>query len=547
MRTTGHWAWLLALGILVASINLLSIRYILAERGPALQEVLDLANAELVARARTMEAVLDGSRADLAFLAASPLIARLPPLIAGDDPIAARLGRLDAEATGLLFLSAHPEVETLQVLTAGDQPLISFGRREGAPVLLSSIPGEPIRAGDLQLRIDPAPGSGAPALRAKLELEAILAQAGFSAQDRSRAVLLLGGRDLAGSEFARRTWGRAPPALFRALAAPGQRQPTRFRTADWSGISLAVGADGWEPAAEWTLAAAAPDAEWVLALERVAGRARAALALNLGSLLLVLALAAAAARTAARAARIEAEAREQERVRRLEQQLAHSERLAALGRLSAGLAHEINNPLEGIRNYANLLRDELRPEALAELPRHYLAKIEEGLERVESVTHRVLDFAEVRPENREQLDLNKLLLDVTEFVSDNSAFRQVEFTTELSPRQPMVLGDRTLLFQLLLNLLINACEVMPNGGRVTLRSEVEPGAVRLAVEDTGPGIEPDVLPHIFEPFFSLRGSSGLGLSVCEGIARAHRGALWARSVPGQGTTFLLELPPAGEP
>jgi len=545
-RLPTHWAALMGIGVLVATINLVSIRYILAERKPALKEVLDLTAAELVSRARTIEALLEGSRADLAFLAASPLMTRLPGLLAGADPIAARLGRLDAEATGLLFLGAHPEVQSLRVLGPNQQALVSFGRRDRAPVLLPSNIFAAALDRDVTLRVDPSPGSDAPALWASLGFAAIVSHAGFSSADASRVVLLRGETDLlAGSLAGRRSWRRAPASLIRQLTAAQNRSPTRIQTDDWSAISMPVRAQGWQPQITWTLAAAAPDGEWVLALERIAGRAQIALALNLGSLLLALALAAAAARTAVRAERIQAEAREREHVRRLEQQLAHSERLAALGRLSAGLAHEINNPLEGIRNYANLLREEIQPAAHSEPARGYLAKIEEGLERVETVAHRVLDFAEVRPENREQLDLNKLLTDVTAFVADNSAFRGIVFETELSPDQPAVWGDRTLLFQLFLNLLLNGCEAMPGGGRITIRSQAQPDAVRVAIEDNGPGIEAEMLPHIFEPFFSSRGSSGLGLAVCEGIARAHRGALWAGSVAGQGTTFFLELPPGG--
>ncbi|HEX9637719.1 MAG TPA: ATP-binding protein [Acidobacteriota bacterium] len=542
---SSQWIWMLAIGALVAIINLFSIRTILAERDPAIEEVLDRTSAEMVARARTIEALLEGSRADLAFLAASPLMTRLPAALEGDNPIAARLGRLDAEATGLLFMGAHPEVQGLRVLSLDHRPLISFGRREGAPVLLPLDSFAAALDRDLQLRIDPTPGSGAPALWASLGFDAILNHAGFTNQEHSRAVLLSETQQpIAGSQPARRSWSRAPAQLTQSLSAPAAAEPIRVRSTNWSGIALPIRAQRYQPEIAWTLAAVAPDSEWVLALERVAERARLALLLNLGSLVLALGLAAAAARTAVRATRIEAEAREREHVRRLEQQLAHSERLAALGRLSAGLAHEINNPLEGIRNYANLLHDELEARTADDLSRRYLAKIEEGLARVESVAHRVLDFAEVRPENREQLDLNKLLAEVTAFVSDNGSFRSVELETDLCERQPAVIGDRTLLFQLFLNLLLNACEAMPNGGRVWVRSRTEPGTVRVAIEDNGPGIEPEVLPHIFEPFFSQRGSSGLGLAVCEGIARAHRGALWASSRVGAGTTFVLELPPA---
>jgi signal transduction histidine kinase len=162
--------------------------------------------------------------------------------------------------------------------------------------------------------------------------------------------------------------------------------------------------------------------------------------------------------------------------------------------------------------------------------------------RIEGVARRVLDFAEVRPERRQRLELNDVVREAVEFVAGNPSFRSIRLTTDLSPVLPPVLGDRTLLFQLLLNLLLNAREAMPRGGQVTIRTEDGPAGLRLAVADDGPGIAADQLARIFEPFYSTRGTSGLGLAICEGIARAHRGVLRAASTPGHGAIFTLDLP-----
>ncbi|HEX5760082.1 MAG TPA: ATP-binding protein, partial [Thermoanaerobaculia bacterium] len=297
----------------------------------------------------------------------------------------------------------------------------------------------------------------------------------------------------------------------------------------------------WTPPIAWTLVRREPGSELVQSVETLAGRYRTTVLLNLAVMTLTLALGLLAFRQVRRAARLEVENEQQARVRELERQLMHSERLASVGRLAAGMAHEINNPLAGMANYLSLLDDDLRDGRTAEAPA-LVARVREGLARAAAIVRQVLAFSDPGKAPKTPLDLRPVLAETVEFVRGNPAFRglPVRLTGEAGPLP--VLGNRITLGQLFLNLILNACQSQPEGGEVEVGARRAGGAVTVTVADRGPGLAPEVLAHLFEPFTSTRGSSGLGLAVCHGIVADHGGAIRGANRPDGGALFEVRLP-----
>jgi two-component system NtrC family sensor kinase len=231
----------------------------------------------------------------------------------------------------------------------------------------------------------------------------------------------------------------------------------------------------------------------------------------------------------------------QEREMRL--RLMESDRLAAVGELVAGVAHEVNNPLSSISAFAQLLlRDELTPAH-----RESIEVIRSETMRASQVVKDLLTFARRSEPQREPLDLNAVVARTLRLRQYQFAEASVRVEQELAPELPAVLGDARQLQQVCLNLVTNAVHAMAEkgGGTLTLRSSHAGGNVMLEVIDTGPGINPGARAHIFEPFFTTKGEgegTGLGLSVSYGIVKAHGGAIEVvESGPG-GTTFRVSLP-----
>ena len=281
-------------------------------------------------------------------------------------------------------------------------------------------------------------------------------------------------------------------------------------------------------------------------------RYRTTLLFNAAVILFTVVLAAFALRQVSRAARLEAENRQQARVRELERQLMHSERLAGVGRLAAGMAHEINNPLAGMSSYLSLLQDDLEQgdveSATATAP-----KIREGLDRAAKVVRQILAFSDPARAPKEPVDLCRIVRDTADFVADNPAFENVTVKRNLPDEPVRVHGNATALGQVVLNLLLNACEMQIDGGEVDLSLIVlndrngDPAKAIVSVFDRGPGFDHEALEHLFEPFYSGRGSSGLGLSVCHGIVRDHGGTIEAGNRRqmrrgGEGAFVHVKLP-----
>jgi two-component system NtrC family sensor kinase len=242
----------------------------------------------------------------------------------------------------------------------------------------------------------------------------------------------------------------------------------------------------------------------------------------------------------------------------LQRQQVHTEKMASLGKLSAVVAHELNNPLGGILTYAKLVERKLdkraaqQPSDDASEIKRYLGVIQSESMRCGDIVRNLLLFARRSPGARQPAHVNELVQRTAMLVRHQ--FDQQGSTLEVRPLDgdDQVLGDQSELLQAILVLVINAMEVVAQErGRVVVSVEGDAERVAVAVEDQGGGIAPDILPHIFEPFFSTKekGGHGIGLAVAYGIAQRHGGEIEVDSAVGRGSTFRLRLlrnPPAAE-
>ena len=228
--------------------------------------------------------------------------------------------------------------------------------------------------------------------------------------------------------------------------------------------------------------------------------------------------------------------------RRLEQQLAQSGKLAAIGELAAGVAHEINNPLFAILGLTEFLLKETEPGSK---PHGRLELIQQtGLE-IKEIVRALLDFARENADERHVVALEDVVQQTVDLVRRTNAHKGVELVDAYDGSGAAVSASPNQVKQIFLNLVANARQAMPNGGTVRLDVRREGDDVVATVADDGPGIDPETQRRIFEPFFTtkrLTGGTGLGLSVSLGIAEAHGGSLTVDSSPGAGATFTLRLP-----
>jgi len=235
----------------------------------------------------------------------------------------------------------------------------------------------------------------------------------------------------------------------------------------------------------------------------------------------------------------------------LREQLLRVQRLSSVGTLSSSVAHEFNNILTTIINYAKL---GLKPSATEASRLQSLEKILKGSQRAAAVIHSMLGFARSHASQRESTDLVVLVEEVLLLTEKDLSKHQVQVEKRFHGR-PHASVVRGQIEQILLNLLINARQAMPAGGRLTLdvRDNAATHMAEIRIADTGCGIPPDKLRLIFEPFYTTKrpdddgqGGSGLGLSVCRQIIEQHQGRIRVESVVGKGTTFTVKLPKGPE-
>ncbi len=229
---------------------------------------------------------------------------------------------------------------------------------------------------------------------------------------------------------------------------------------------------------------------------------------------------------------------------RTQVQLLQAEKMASLGKLAAGVAHQLNNPLGGITLFTRLVLEEY---TLPEGAHADLQRVLNDAERCRETVKELLEFTRQTRHLMQPHDVNQAITRTLFLLRSQSLFHDIEIETRLDPGLPAVQCDIQQLNHLIMNIVLNAAQAMSGRGRLqveTSRSET-PGHVRLRITDTGPGIPPEVLPHIFEPFFTTKKEgegTGLGLSLVYGIVENHRGRIRVTSEPGQGAAFVIVLP-----
>jgi PAS domain S-box-containing protein len=230
---------------------------------------------------------------------------------------------------------------------------------------------------------------------------------------------------------------------------------------------------------------------------------------------------------------------------RLERASRQTERLTALGQLSAGLAHEVNNPIGVMTTRIELMLMDAEANKLPAEAVEDLKVLHRHAQRVATITNNLLSFARQSPQERGPVNLNDVVAAVLALVGPQYERQGVRLHTELASPLVPVLGQTNALQQVVLNLVTNAAQAMPTGGDITIATALEDGKVRLVVTDTGPGIPPEHLSRIFEPFFTTKPSgTGLGLSVTYGILNDHNATVDVDSAPGRGARFMLTFPVA---
>jgi signal transduction histidine kinase len=220
-------------------------------------------------------------------------------------------------------------------------------------------------------------------------------------------------------------------------------------------------------------------------------------------------------------------------------QLAHTEKMAAVGTLAAGVAHEVNNPLAGVLASIENMRDNPDDEEMRD---RYLRLIADGLTRIERTVANLLNFARPREIKLEPTSVNHNLQHVVELVGYQLRAAGVEVEMDLDSDPAVVEADHFQMEQMFLNLVLNALDAMKEGGELYLRTRVRGGRVITEVRDTGHGISPEIRDRIFDPFFTTREvgeGTGLGLAVTGSIVAAHGGTIEVESSVGRGTTFRV--------
>ena len=224
-------------------------------------------------------------------------------------------------------------------------------------------------------------------------------------------------------------------------------------------------------------------------------------------------------------------------------QLASSEKLASLGKLAAGIAHEINNPMGGILIYASLMMEDL-PED--DPKRQDLARIVQETGRCKEIVKSLLEFARQSEPKMEPVDINCAITDGLFFLENQASFYNIRIVKKLDPSLPFALGNSSQLKQVFMNITVNAAEAMHGSGALTISTTFSPERKNITIEftDTGEGIPKENLSRIFDPFFTTKEvgkGTGLGLSTAYGIIEGHGSKLNVKSKVGEGTTFIIEL------
>ncbi len=232
-----------------------------------------------------------------------------------------------------------------------------------------------------------------------------------------------------------------------------------------------------------------------------------------------------------------------ERLSSREAEILQSKKLASLGTLTAGVAHEITNPVNNISMIAETY--EAAHEDLSQGERlDMMRQIQKECERIHAIVTSLLEFSKPKTASMRPVSVNALVGDTLPLVRNMLHVSNIDLDLDLAEEPPQVMADASQMHQVLVNCITNAIQAMGPGGHLSVATGVEDGLARISIADSGKGIAPEVLPHIFDPFFSTKGTegTGLGLSVSYGIVKNHNGQLRVESGLGQGTTCVIELP-----
>ena len=226
----------------------------------------------------------------------------------------------------------------------------------------------------------------------------------------------------------------------------------------------------------------------------------------------------------------------------------HTDKLASIGRLAAGVGHEINNPLAIIDQKTGLIEDLLLISDTFEHKNTIetcLNVINQSVKRCKAITHRLLGFARRTDVQSEIIQINEVVREVLQFLENSMTYNRIKIDLQLQENLPKLTSDRLQLQQVFLNIINNAIDAIDRDGEITILSHLAAGEVRVVIQDNGPGIAPAALPHIFEPFYTTKETgkgTGLGLSITYGLIKKLGGDITVRSNLGAGTAFTITLP-----
>jgi signal transduction histidine kinase len=235
-----------------------------------------------------------------------------------------------------------------------------------------------------------------------------------------------------------------------------------------------------------------------------------------------------------------------EQLEKAQQQLIQAAKLSSIGELSAGVAHELNNPLAGILVYTKLIKDKLaRDNFDKEQLRNNLVKIETAVEYCSGIIRGLLDFARQSAPLLRPVTVGRAIDKAMSLVGHQAKVKRIEVTRDEAPGLSLVVADFNQLVQVIINLVVNAVQATKEGGSLSLHSSEQNGWVRIAVRDNGSGITPENMEKLFTPFFTTKDEVkgvGLGLAVSYGIVERHGGRIEVESEVGKGSTFTVVLP-----
>lgn len=236
-----------------------------------------------------------------------------------------------------------------------------------------------------------------------------------------------------------------------------------------------------------------------------------------------------------------------EQLKSTQQQLIQVAKLGAIGELAASVAHELNNPLAGVLVYTKLLAKKIQVESLNKSEAlANLAEIESAVNHCSDIIRGLMDFARQSPPLMRPITISRSIDKTLSLVGHQAKMKKIEIIREESPSLPLVIGDFNQLLQVFINLMVNAIQAMPEGGRLTISSRAdEEGWVKVSFRDTGCGISAENMGKLFTPFFTTKEDVkgvGLGLAVSHGIIERHGGRIEVESREGEGSTFTIYLP-----